>query len=165
MLFREKVFRLLQDRDLLSDERIKISIHGAGAALASTMMSTSFPPIPKPSKFYLAMSYYKSLETGRRIFELGRELEIARILAVANKLRDREDEKAVSDYAGGHEIPVVAWIPYDDALPRAEKDRRPAIETGGDGVREIEALAARLGLLTPSSEQPREARFSLSYNV
>jgi CO dehydrogenase maturation factor len=41
--------------------------------------------------------YYKALETGRRAAELGRELGVSRVIAVANKLRDAEDTATVRE--------------------------------------------------------------------
>ena len=55
-LLREKVFRLLQEHDLLSDERIKILRSWRRSTLASIMISTFIPPIPKPLQPFLAIS-------------------------------------------------------------------------------------------------------------
>jgi len=41
--------------------------------------------------------YFRSLETAARLAELGREIGIQRVAAVANKVRTEEEEAAVRD--------------------------------------------------------------------
>ncbi len=48
--------------------------------------------------------YYKSLETGRRIVELARELKLTRVLGVANKVRSRDDEAAIRQFAPSRQL-------------------------------------------------------------
>src|SRR5918993_4782142 len=48
--------------------------------------------------------YYKALEIGRRAADLGRELGVSRVFAVANKLRDAEDAEAVRQYARANNL-------------------------------------------------------------
>src|SRR5215510_10963712 len=52
--------------------------------------------------------YYKALETARRCAELGRELHIPRVLAVANKLRGEQDRSGVRRYAENHNLEIAA---------------------------------------------------------
>src|ERR687888_251493 len=49
--------------------------------------------------------YYKALETSRRCAELGRELNIPRIVGVANKVRDAADASAATSLSATHGIP------------------------------------------------------------
>lgn len=90
--------------------------------------------------------YYKSLETGRRAAELGKELGIARVLAVANKIRDDLDRTAVRDYALAHHLELIAEVPYDDSFRRAEAAGGAPIDAGADapGIRAIQGLAGAL---------------------
>src|SRR5919197_947728 len=60
--------------------------------------------------------YYRSLETAARIAELARELQIARVHAVANKVRGRGDEEAIGSFCASRRIPLLAVVPYDDAV-------------------------------------------------
>src|SRR5919198_6264801 len=59
--------------------------------------------------------YFKALETSRRCAELGRELDIPRVVGVGNKGRDAADADALKQFASAHGIPLVASIPFDDA--------------------------------------------------
>ena len=89
--------------------------------------------------------YYKSLETSRRCAELGREMGIPRIVAVANKTRDEEDRAAIRDFAARHGLTLVGEIPMDDRLRKADlAGRAPIDEIGSPAVAAIHALAAAL---------------------
>ena len=89
--------------------------------------------------------YYKSLETSRRCAELGREIGIPRIVAVANKTRDEEDRIAIREFAARHDLQLVADIPMDDRLRKADlAGRAPIDEIDSPAVAAIHALAAAL---------------------
>src|SRR5262245_12595694 len=86
--------------------------------------------------------YYKALETSRRCAELGRELDIPRVVGVGNKIRDAADVDAVTGFAAAHGIPLVAAIPFDDAVRRADLAGRPALDAeASTAVSEIDRLA------------------------
>jgi CO dehydrogenase maturation factor len=65
--------------------------------------------------------YYKSLETGRRMAALGRDLGLERVALVANKLRDDGDAAAVREFADQHGLEILGTVPFDDRLPAAER--------------------------------------------
>ena len=88
--------------------------------------------------------YYRALETARRTAELGRELGIGRVVAVANKIRDELDRKTVSDYAHSHGLDVIGEIPFDDDLRRAEQRRVAPLETSAAALEHIGKVAAAL---------------------
>lgn len=64
--------------------------------------------------------YFKALETARRCAELAGELGIPRVSAVANKYRGNEDLAAIRNYAEKHGLELVAEIPYDEEIQRAD---------------------------------------------
>jgi CO dehydrogenase maturation factor len=89
--------------------------------------------------------YYKALETARRAAELGRELGVKRILGVANKIRDDADAVAVREFAQTHDIPVVAEVPLDDRIRKADLAGLAPIDVpDSPAVAAIWALAAAL---------------------
>ncbi len=89
--------------------------------------------------------YYKALETARRAAELGRELGVARILGVANKIRDDADATAVREFAKTHGIPVVAEVPLDDRIRKADLAGQAPIDVpDSPAIAAIAALAATL---------------------
>src|SRR5919109_3248068 len=65
--------------------------------------------------------YFKSLETGRRMAVLARDLGVARVAIVANKVRDEEDEAIVRRFSSHHGLDIAGTIPFDDLLPAAER--------------------------------------------
>lgn len=88
--------------------------------------------------------YFKSLETGRRMAALGRDLGL-RVELVANKVRDEQEREAVRAFAERHGLPVAAIIPFDEGMPAAEKARSAPLDFAADGpaVQAIAALAER----------------------
>jgi CO dehydrogenase maturation factor len=65
--------------------------------------------------------YFKSLETGRRMAALARDLELERVALVANKIRDESEREAVREFAEAHDLEVAAVIPFDEQMPGAER--------------------------------------------
>src|SRR5215213_10686900 len=51
--------------------------------------------------------YFKSLETGRRMAVLARDLGLERVALVANKVRDERERATVSEFAARHGIPLA----------------------------------------------------------
>src|ERR671934_37576 len=77
--------------------------------------------------------YYKSLETGRRMAALAKDLGLKRVGLVANKIRDERELAAVDEFARQQRLEVAGVIPYDDALPEAERARRSPLDFAPDG--------------------------------
>ena len=96
--------------------------------------------------------YYKSLETARRCAELGRELGIAQVFGVANKLRGDEDTATVRRYAEAHGLRLITEIPFDNDLYHAElAGRAPAIVPKTPAVHAIDSLLTALNFSEASS--------------
>lgn len=94
-----------------------------------------------------AEPYYKALETARRCAELGRELDIGQVVGVANKLRGDEDRAVVRQYAESHAIPLIAEVPFDEAIYRADlAGQAPDLAGHSPAVQAIRSLARALRL-------------------
>ncbi len=65
--------------------------------------------------------YYKSLETGRRMAVLARDLGLERVALVANKIRDDRDLAAVQEFAQANGLEIAGVIPFDEEMPEAER--------------------------------------------
>ncbi len=65
--------------------------------------------------------YFKSLETGRRMAVLGRDLGLERVAIVANKVRDERELEAVRKFAETHDLEIAGIIPFDEQMPGAER--------------------------------------------
>ncbi len=65
--------------------------------------------------------YYRSMEAVARFQRLGIELEISNIVAVANKVKNSDDEAAIREFCAKTDLPVIAVIPYDPIVSEADK--------------------------------------------
>lgn len=90
--------------------------------------------------------YYKSLETGRRIAVLAKDLGLERVALLANKIRDERELQAVEEFAQAHGLELAGSIPYDELLPEAERAGAAPLDFAPDApaVAAIAELAERL---------------------
>lgn len=64
--------------------------------------------------------YYRSLEAASRFAEMARELGIENVEAIANKVRNKEEEQAITDYCQKIGLPIAVMIPYDEQVMAAD---------------------------------------------
>lgn len=89
--------------------------------------------------------YYKALEIARRAAQLGTELGVSQVLAVANKIRDEADAVAVREFAATHGLTIAVEVPLDDRIRKADLAGLAPIDVPDSAaVAAITALAARL---------------------
>ena len=65
--------------------------------------------------------YFKSLETGRRMAILARDLGLEHVSLVANKIRDDADLAAVREFSDLHELSIAGVVPFDQVMVDAER--------------------------------------------
>ena len=84
-----------------------------------------------------------SLQTARRMVALARDLGLARVELVANKVRDARDLERIGRLAGDLGVPVAGAVPFDEALRAAERDMRAPLDAapGAPAVTAVAALA------------------------
>lgn len=87
--------------------------------------------------------YFKSLETGRRMALLARDLGLGRVALVANKIRDDRELVAVRDFAGQHDLEIAGVVPFDERLPEAERQGVAPLDFAPDSA--AVAAIAELG--------------------
>ncbi len=87
--------------------------------------------------------WFKSLETGRRMTALARDLGLERVALVANKIRDERELEAVREFAGKHALEVAGVVPFDERLPDAERAGKAPLDFAPDApaVAAIDELA------------------------
>jgi CO dehydrogenase maturation factor len=84
----------------------------------------------------------RSLETARRIMDLARDLGLAKVGVVLNKVSNPADERFVRDELG--DVGLLASLPYSDQLRRLDRERL-TVAAADDGVgRAIGELLASL---------------------
>jgi CO dehydrogenase maturation factor len=90
--------------------------------------------------------YFKSLETGRRMAALARDLGLEQVALIANKMRGESDLEAVREFAQRNELEVGGIIPFDEAMPGAERAGSSPLDFAPDGpaVAAIEQIARGL---------------------
>src|ERR671937_2569434 len=72
--------------------------------------------------------YYKSLETGRRMAVLARDLGLERVALIANKVRDEHELEAVREFASAHGLEMAGVVPLDEPPPDAERAKAAPID-------------------------------------
>src|SRR3954470_23258503 len=90
--------------------------------------------------------YFKSLETGRRMAVLAKDLGLDQVALVANKVRDERELEAVKQFAAQHNLEIAGVVPFDEHLPEAERAEAAPLDYApdADAVRAIAVLAGRL---------------------
>lgn len=94
--------------------------------------------------------YYRALEAATRLRDLAVQLGVPRILIVANRLRGAQDREGVESYCDRHNLNLVARIPYDEAIPEAERAGQAPL----DYAPQCPALQAICRLLPVLALQP-----------
>ncbi len=91
--------------------------------------------------------YYKSLETGRRMAALARDLGLERVALIANKVRDEAELGAVRDFCDQHGLEIAGVVPFDQGMPEAERARAAPLDFDPESpaVAAITGLAAAIG--------------------
>jgi CO dehydrogenase maturation factor len=90
--------------------------------------------------------WFKSLETGRRMAVLARDLGLERVVFVANKITDESELGAVREFADRERVELAGVIPFDERLPAAERARQAPLDFAPDApaVTAIRELASRM---------------------
>lgn len=91
----------------------------------------------------VAQPQVKSLLTASRTIALAKELGIPRIGLVGNRATD-DDKAELNAFARQHKVELLAAIPNDEAIIRADRDGNCVLDTApsASAVAAIEALAA-----------------------
>lgn len=115
----------------VADSRKDITVLDMEASLEHMKRGTS----KYVDALYVVMEpYYRSLEAGRRLVELAKELGIKQVAAIANKVRTEEDEQAVREFCARIALPVAAVIPYDDQVMQAEREGKTLVDMNGQST-------------------------------
>ena len=90
--------------------------------------------------------YFKSLETGRRMAALAKDLGLEQVALVANKVRDERELEAVKQFAAQNNLEIAGVVPFDERMPEAERAEAAPLDYApdADAVQAIAALAEQL---------------------
>src|SRR5215213_3496347 len=122
-----------QDVCILDTEASPEHLSRGTARYADTMLAVVEP-------------YFKSLETGRRMAALGRDLGLKNVAVVANKIRDERELDAVREFADQHTLEIAGVVPFDQALADAERAGASPLDfaPGSPFVAAVGELGAKL---------------------
>jgi CO dehydrogenase maturation factor len=84
----------------------------------------------------------RSIETARQIKRLANDIGIRSICGIGNKIRRPSDRDFFQEVAS--DIPILAYIPYDEAIIEADLTRRSVWQEGREVVAEVRRLVGSL---------------------
>lgn len=70
--------------------------------------------------FTVVEPYYRSLEAASRFANMARELGIEHVEAIANKVRNAEEQQAIVDYCKQINLPIAVIVPFDEQVMSAD---------------------------------------------
>ena len=97
-----------------------------------------------------AEPYAKAIETARRTVRLARELGIASISLVANKIRDASDLRLIDSVCAAFDVELTRTIPYDEAARLADQAGSRVIDAAPES-----ALVTAVGRLAEAMCAPQ----------
>ena len=97
--------------------------------------------------------YFRSMEAAGRTFALARELEIPHLYAVANKVRNPDDQAAIEQFCLKHDMTLIGTIPEEPQFTEAERNGVAPIDyaphcPGAQAIRKIAGELRRLATTT-----------------
>ncbi|MGH2704967.1 MAG: hypothetical protein ACRDJ4_07710 [Actinomycetota bacterium] len=98
----------------------------------------------------IAEPYYKSLEAVVRMNDLARQLGIANVKVVANKVRTDEQREAIEEICEKNGLDLFKMLPYDELFANADLKGVAPLDVNGasaPGIHELEDLVGRIEAL------------------
>jgi len=90
----------------------------------------------------VADSSRKSLEIAKKISGLAHEAGIKNVFVVGNKVRDPEEKKLITDFTEKNELSLLALIPYDDTVIKADQVGETPLKYAetSEGIKAIQGI-------------------------
>ena len=88
----------------------------------------------------------RSIETGARLSDLGRQMGVRRVGIVANRVRDERQREAVEDLLASHRLTLLDVLPEFPSLATADLEGRSpfALPEAGPWIQTIRGLSSRI---------------------
>ncbi len=128
-LLRHVIFR---ESVVIMDMEAGIEHLGRGTAKGVDLMLTVVEP------------GMRSLDTVRRIKELGADIGINRVAGVINKATDPDMVNELTMRLEELDIPLLGVIPYDRRLIEADMAGRAPVDNGGDAIERIKEIKEKI---------------------
>jgi CO dehydrogenase maturation factor len=94
----------------------------------------------------IADSSRKSLEIAKKLSSFAHEAGIKTVFIVGNRVRDSEEIELITDFTEKNELPLLALIPYDDTVVKADRVGEPPLKYAetSESVKAIQAIGEQL---------------------
>ena len=94
----------------------------------------------------VADSSRKSLEIAKKISGFAHDAGIKNVFVVGNRVRDSEEKELITDFTEKNGIPLLALIPYDDTVVKADRVGEAPLKYAetSEGVKAIQIIGEKL---------------------
>ena len=94
----------------------------------------------------VADSSRKSLEIAKKLSGLAHEAGIKNVFIVGNRVRDSEETLLISDFTEKNNLPLLALIPYDDIIVKADRVGEAPLKYAetSESVKAIQGIGEKL---------------------
>jgi CO dehydrogenase maturation factor len=129
---RELLRHMIVDRDeiVVVDMEAGVEHMGRGTASQVDVM------------LVVADSSRKSLEIAKKLSGFAHDLGIKQVFVVGNRVRDSEEKELITDFTEKNGLPLLALIPYDDIVVKADRLGEPPLKYAetSESVKAIQAI-------------------------
>ncbi len=90
--------------------------------------------------------YFRSMEAALRFSKMAKELGIKEVYAIANKVRNDQEEQAIRDYCDKHDLDLKYIVPYDEIVKEADLNGNSLFEYAVESkvVKTVSEITAEL---------------------
>ena len=94
----------------------------------------------------VADSSRKSLDIAKKLSGFAHEAGIKNVYIVGNRVRDPEEKELITDFTQKNGLPLLALIPYDDTIVKADRAGEPPLKYAetSESVKAIQLLGEKL---------------------
>jgi CO dehydrogenase maturation factor len=135
-VIRELLRHLIVERDEVVVVDMEAGVEHLGRGTASQV----------DTMLIVADASRKSLEIAKKIYVLAKDLNIKDIFIVGNRVRDSEEKQLIADFAEINELSLLALIPYDDIVLKADRIGEAPLKYAetSEGVNAIQRIGKKL---------------------
>ncbi len=94
----------------------------------------------------VADSSRKSLEIAKKLSIFAKQMGIKNVYVVGNRVRDSEEIQLITDFTEKNGLPLLALIPYDDTVVKADRVGEPPLKYAAtsESVKAIQGIGEKL---------------------
>ena len=94
----------------------------------------------------VADSSRKSLEIAKKLSGFAHQAGINNVFVVGNRVRDPEEKELITDFTKKNGLPLLALIPYDDTVVKADRVGEPPLKYAetSESVKAIQMIGEKL---------------------